>query len=324
MSSRLKKVRVVLLALVCLAGCASELAHQQTPEQQLGLAQQEEWNARSQAMNTWDPSVGGAFLERYPNSIYKEAVQEYIEKKRKERQDRPVYEPYKQQDSIAGYKEFISKYPDNSFIDAAKVQLAELEYSPSRNLHTISSYQEFLRRYPHHKYNQDARERLELLQHPPQSSARTTGKTAAIIVTSGPLSQPYEVLGSVHADTIGVINMGAVFYDAIARSPLARAIQRTPTKTTEGMNHMLRDKAQQQYGSRVDAVINVTYSTKSNGTVFADGIAVHFTSPSPSPAPAASTRSAEERLKEIRGLLDQGLITQGEYERKRLEILKGL
>ncbi|NOT56371.1 MAG: hypothetical protein HOP18_17370 [Deltaproteobacteria bacterium] len=238
--------------------------------------------------------------------------------------DRPVYGPYRQKDTAEAYKEFIAKYPNNAFIPEAQDRLAELEYAPYRNLNTIAAYQDFLFRYPSHKYAQDALAHLAQLQHPAEPLNPYHPHLSELIVTSGSLSQPYEVLGSIHADTVGVINMGAVFTDALFRSPLERAIQRTPTQTTEQMNRMLRDNALQQYGHRVDAIINVTYRTESSGTVYADGLAVHFMPQSPLPAPAAPVRNAEDRLKEIRKLLDQGLINKEEYERKRSEILKDL
>ena len=85
-------------------------------------------------------------------------------------------------------------------------------------------------------------------------------------------------------------------------------------------------QAWKQYGSKVDAVINVTYRTEHDGNVFASGLAVHFVeqqSPPPSTA-APLIRSTEERLQELRELRDKGLITPQEYDQKRQDILKGL
>jgi hypothetical protein len=118
----------VLLALACMVGCTSELARQQTPDQQLDeIARQQEWTAWSQAMNTWDPSVGEEFLRRYPNSVYRQRVQEKVEELRAQMKDRPAYQPYKMKDTIEGYKEFIAKYPDNAFVSEARNRLTELE-----------------------------------------------------------------------------------------------------------------------------------------------------------------------------------------------------
>lgn len=255
-------------------GCASDLAQRQTPTE---LVRQEEWTAWSQAMNTWDPSIGEEFLRRYPDSVYRQRVQEKIEELRTKAKDRPIYEPFVQKNTVEGYKEFISNNPDNAFVPDARDRLAELEYAPYRNLNTITSYQEFLLRYLNHKYTQDAKERLEALQRPPQSPTRANfSRPSEFIVTAGPLSYPYEPLGEVHVDTRGMMNLGSILTDSLFRSPLARAIQETPTANIEQMNQLLREQARQQYGSRVDAVLNVTYRTEPDGDVYASGLAVHL------------------------------------------------
>lgn len=309
---------LLLTALACLlAGCASELAQQERPD--------EEWSAYQRALHTWNPSYGEEFLAQFPNSPYAQRVREQTEELKRKQADRPAYEPYLRADSKEGYEEFIAKYPNNYFVAAAKDRLADLEFAPYRNQDTIQAYRDFLSRYPSHKHTQLAKQHLEELTTPPQhKKAAVVYHPSEILVTTGPLSQPYEALGSVHADTVGGVNFGAALNDAFFRSPLAASIQASPKASTEEMNRMLREKAREQYGGRVDAVINVTYRTEPRGNVFADGLAVHFTPQPPPPASAPPVRSTEERLKEIRGLLDQGLITQGEYERKRLEILKEL
>jgi hypothetical protein len=45
--------------------------------------------------------------------------------------------------------------------------------------------------------------------------------------------------------------------------------------------------------------------------------------PDPTPPPAA-TRSSAERLSELKGLLDQGLVTQAEYDARRTAIIDGV
>jgi hypothetical protein len=46
--------------------------------------------------------------------------------------------------------------------------------------------------------------------------------------------------------------------------------------------------------------------------------------PGPAPAPAAPARSVEDRLRELKNLLDQGLITPQDYDHKKQEILREL
>ena len=128
-------------------------------------------------------------------------------------------------------------------------------------------------------------------------------------------------------NTTGMINLGAALNDAMFRSPIERAVGgRTPTAHIETMNRFLREQAWRQYGSKVDAVINVTYQTEHDGDVYASGLAVQFLEPqggSPS-SPLVPNRTTEDRLKELQSLQEKGLLTPREYEQKRQEILKGL
>lgn len=325
MSSRLKKVRVVLLALVCLAGCTSELARQETADRQRSeVARQEEWLAWSKAMNTWDPNVGKEFLGRYPDSVYRLRVQEHIDELHAKAKDRPTYEPYVQKNTIEGYREFLAQYPHNAFVPEAQAQIAELEYAPYRNLNTVSSYEQFLVRYPNHKYTQDAKERMAALREPPQSVRASTSHPSEVVVTTGPLSQPYEALGEVHVNTVGEIYLGSLLNDTLFRSPLARSIQATPATNTVTMNEKLRQEARSHYGGRVDAVVNVSYRTDPDGDMFASGLAVHFIEPQPASALTAPAPTLEQKLTELKSLREKNLITPEEYYEKRSELLKGL
>ncbi|GAA1476012.1 hypothetical protein GCM10009623_04580 [Nocardioides aestuarii] len=58
-----------------------------------------------------------------------------------------------------------------------------------------------------------------------------------------------------------------------------------------------------------------------------DGLAATYTASSiraGDDAPTAAPASAEARLSELRGLLDQGLVTQEEYDAARRRIIDGL
>lgn len=148
-----------------------------------------------------------------------------------------------------------------------------------------------------------------------------------ILVTAGPLSQSYEVLGEVHVNTRGMINLGSALNDALFRSPLAVAAGgRTPVAHTEQMNKFLKEKAREQYGGKVDAIINTTYNTDHDGDVFASGLAVHFVEQKPPQMQQAASpeRHLEDRLKELKDLREKGLISAEEYNQKRQELLQGL
>lgn len=108
-------------------------------------------------------------------------------------------------------------------------------------------------------------------------AAEAEAPSSAIIVTAGPISQPYEALGEVHVSTVGMVNLGSHMRDALFRSPFSVATAgATPTASIETMHKMLKEQARVQYGSKVDAVINVTYYTEPDGDVFASGLVVHF------------------------------------------------
>ena len=52
-----------------------------------------------------------------------------------------------------------------------------------------------------------------------------------ILVTSGSINRNYEVLGPVHADTVGTVDLAGAFVDAAFRGQLASNIQARPRPT---------------------------------------------------------------------------------------------
>jgi hypothetical protein len=156
----------------------------------------------------------------------------------------------------------------------------------------------------------------------------TQAAYARIVVTTGPISQQYAMLGNVHADTRGLVNIGSVLNDALFRSTLAASIQATPTANNAQMNQLLRQNAMALYGAKVDAIINVAYRVEPSGDVAADGLAVTFprvqegAAPEAHPARAAAT--VEERLRNLKALLDQGLISKDEYKSRRARVLQNM
>lgn len=75
---------------------------------------------------------------------------------------------------------------------------------------------------------------------PEAARAREALTGVQIVVTSGSLSQPYQVLGPVHFDTVGSVNVGSVVVDALTRSRLAADIQATPKARCDQLNEMLK------------------------------------------------------------------------------------
>jgi hypothetical protein len=314
----MRYVLLIVLAGMWLSGCGPTVS---------GPGQLEK-EASSRAFNSSDPQIAEQFLAQYPNSIYGSNVRDRLDVLKKQQQEASFYAPYQQQDTAAGYREFLAKYPGSAFADNALLRIAELDpdgdFEPYRKRDTVEGYEEFLAtRHTNHKYFSTALERLSAL-----TGRSTIAKSpGAIIVTAGAISQPYEVLGEVNVNTRGMINLGSVLNDALFRSPLAVAAGgRTPVAHTEQMNKILKEKAREQYGHKVDAIINTTYKTDHDGDVFASGLAVHFVEQkSPEPQQAAPPeRRLEDRLKELRDLREKGLISPEDYYQKRQELLQGL
>ena len=162
----------------------------------------------------------------------------------------------------------------------------------------------------------------------PEDVARARqSEYSRIVVTTGPISQQYELLGNVHADTRGLVNIGAALNDALFRSRLATAIQATPHANNEQMNQLLRERGLAIYGSKLSAVINVSYRVEPDGQVSADGLGVTFPrieeAAPPSSRETASSK-LEERLNALKSLYDQGLIGKDEYKARRARALQDL
>jgi hypothetical protein len=154
-----------------------------------------------------------------------------------------------------------------------------------------------------------------------QASLRDLGTPRpgqSLIVMTGPLSQPYETLGEVRADTTGILLSTAGLRDALSRSQFSAPVRdNAPKLSYAQMDELLRMVARQRYGDKVGAVINVTYRTAPGGDVFASGLAVRLMSARPLPVVIPVSKMLEDRLKELRRLREQGLLTPEEYKAKR-------
>jgi len=74
------------------------------------------------------------------------------------------YKPYKLQNTIEGYREFIAKYPKNLFVRDAKLQIENLEFSPYEEVDSIESYMEFKIRYPNNRHVFKANVKIEQVE----------------------------------------------------------------------------------------------------------------------------------------------------------------
>ena len=62
--------------------------------------------------------------------------------------DTQVYQPYQDQNTLEGYREFLKKYPGNVFAMQAREKMHRLEFKPYEKQDTIEGYLEFKMLYP--------------------------------------------------------------------------------------------------------------------------------------------------------------------------------
>ena len=74
------------------------------------------------------------------------------------------YEPYKLQNTIGGYKEFIEKYPGSIFIRDAELEIENLEFSSYQQADSVEGYMEFKMRYPTNRHVSKANVKIEQVE----------------------------------------------------------------------------------------------------------------------------------------------------------------
>jgi hypothetical protein len=384
-----RSVGSVVLFTACLAGCGSTLATQ--------AQQNKEQAAYHRAFNTSDPQAAEQFLAEYPNSIYASNMQDRLEVLEKKQQDASLYEPYRQRDTAAGYREFLAKYPDSAFIEEARPRIATLDpdgdFEPYRKRDTVEGYEEFLAtRHTDHKYFATALERLSALTGrstivKAPGGTQPPGVAAAsgmLIVTIGSLDQktreamelalkPLRLLAAAMETGMNYQQYGTRLIDAKMKVEGAIGDQNLniPSdfkseiytifdiyqdarlawewKTRQGTFCDRTDCSYSRDDSFVSGLfskypfLRSTITQEAPGGIFLpNGIWAHSRALSllwaeakakteklaatvpPPPTTAAPPQAAEERLRNLKNLLDKKLITKDEYEKKRAEILKDL
>ncbi|TNF54680.1 hypothetical protein EP227_03895, partial [bacterium] len=71
------------------------------------------------------------------------------------------YQPYKLKNTIEGYREFISLYPENLFVQDAESQIENLEFAPYEEEDSVEGYMEFKMRYPTNRHVFKANVKIE-------------------------------------------------------------------------------------------------------------------------------------------------------------------
>lgn len=75
--------------------------------------------------------------------------------------DEEQYQPYKLKNTIGGYKEFISLFPENLFVGEAKLKIENLEFAPYEKADSVEGYMEFKMRYPDNRHTYKASVKIE-------------------------------------------------------------------------------------------------------------------------------------------------------------------
>jgi hypothetical protein len=149
--------------------------------------------------------------------------------------------------------------------------------------------------------------------------SKYTHRAAQVVVSAGELSRPYDIVGRVDVNASGVDYFVWSFWQVGGFGSFH--FQRYEHKEDPAaVNEMLKFRAFELYGDTFDAIVNVHYEDMPSNAVAAGGVAVRFTAA----RQAAGQPSREERLREIQTLLDRGLITRDEFNRKRAAILDEL
>ena len=71
------------------------------------------------------------------------------------------YTPYKLKNSIEGYREFISRYPKNTFVSEARQQIENLEFAPYEQADSVEGYMEFKLLFPDNRHRSKAALKIE-------------------------------------------------------------------------------------------------------------------------------------------------------------------
>ncbi len=78
--------------------------------------------------------------------------------------DQQIYEAYKGQNTLEAYRDFISKYPENIFINRVREEISLLEFQPYEKQDTVDGYLEFKMLYPNNPYIDKANLYIEQLE----------------------------------------------------------------------------------------------------------------------------------------------------------------
>ncbi|HVO24787.1 MAG TPA: SHOCT domain-containing protein [Candidatus Margulisiibacteriota bacterium] len=149
--------------------------------------------------------------------------------------------------------------------------------------------------------------------------SRFGDKASKVLALAGEPSKSYAALGQVDVRTRGANWWAWNFFALSGFSNFSFRHYQFKESHAE-INEMLKLKALELFGERLDAVVNIQYEDLPGNDVSATGVAVRFVDA----AEPTRAHSSSSRLVELRHLFDDGVINHDEYEKKRKAILSGL
>lgn len=75
--------------------------------------------------------------------------------------DMAQFEPYQKSNTVEAYREFITKYPPNMYVQKARENIDNLEFEPYEKADTIAAYTAFTERFPGNRNAEKARNRID-------------------------------------------------------------------------------------------------------------------------------------------------------------------
>ena len=81
------------------------------------------------------------------------------------------FKPYKEEDSISSYKQFIQENPNNKYVKDAKARIDELIYTDYREKGILMGLKKFAKRYPENIYVNEAKNEMDDLELKPPRKA---------------------------------------------------------------------------------------------------------------------------------------------------------
>lgn len=106
-----------------------------------------------QVKDSRDPEAVQSFLQRFPNSAFRQEAESKLEDL--------YWTRAVSTNSVAGFREYLNRYPNASHSQAAQSEIAKLDFQALENSRDGATLEDFLRRYPSGGYHDQIASRLD-------------------------------------------------------------------------------------------------------------------------------------------------------------------